>query len=156
MGPNQNPWPAREWEPIRTRGQPRKIRTNQKPTPNPSTEGNQLDVSQPRNSCSSNFSRKNTLYKQCNPELGAPPYSRYIGIRWEPQLELGNKNSLAFASDIGSLVVIGRFRDLSITKEDGMSHFVRCILEGLKQAHSKPLNYSKLADIEQEEKEAPR
>ena len=29
--------------------------------------------------------------------------------------ELGNKNSLAFASDIGSLVVIGRFRDLGIT-----------------------------------------
>ena len=35
------------------------------------------------------------------------------------------------------------------------SHFVRCILEGLRQAHSKPLNYSKLADMEQEEKEAP-
>ena len=35
------------------------------------------------------------------------------------------------------------------------SHFVRCILEGLRQAHSKPLNYGKLADIEQEEKEAP-
>ena len=31
------------------------------------------------------------------------------------QLELGNKNSLAFASDISSLVVIGRFRDLTIT-----------------------------------------
>ena len=35
------------------------------------------------------------------------------------------------------------------------SHFVRCVLEGLRQARSKPLNYSKLADIEQEEKEAP-
>ena len=35
------------------------------------------------------------------------------------------------------------------------SHFVRCILEGLRQARSKPLNCSKLADIEQEEKEAP-
>ena len=34
------------------------------------------------------------------------------------------------------------------------SHFVRYILEGLRQARSKPLNYSKLADIEQEEKEA--
>ena len=32
---------------------------------------------------------------------------------------------------------------------------VRCILEGLKQARFKPLNYGKLADIEQEEKEAP-
>ena len=35
------------------------------------------------------------------------------------------------------------------------SHFVRCILEGPRQAHSKPLNYGKLANIEQEEKEAP-
>ena len=35
------------------------------------------------------------------------------------------------------------------------SHIVRCILEGLRQARSKPLNYGKLADIEQEEKEAP-
>ena len=32
-------------------------------------------------------------------------------------------------------------------------HFV--ILEECRQAHSKPLNYGKLADIEQEEKEAP-
>ena len=35
------------------------------------------------------------------------------------------------------------------------SHFVRCILEGLRQARAKPLNYGKLADIEQEKKEAP-
>ena len=35
------------------------------------------------------------------------------------------------------------------------SHCVRCILEGLRQVRSKPLNYGKLADIEQEEKEAP-
>ena len=35
------------------------------------------------------------------------------------------------------------------------SHFVRCTLEGLRRARSKPLNYGKLADIEQEEKEAP-
>ena len=35
------------------------------------------------------------------------------------------------------------------------SHFIRCILEGLRQTHAKPLNYGKLADIEQEEKEAP-
>ena len=34
-------------------------------------------------------------------------------------------------------------------------HFVGCILEGLRQARSKPLNYGKLADTEQEEKEAP-
>ena len=34
------------------------------------------------------------------------------------------------------------------------SNFVRCILEGLRQVHAKPLNYGKSADIEQE-KEAP-
>ena len=28
------------------------------------------------------------------------------------------------------------------------SHFIGCILEGLKQAHAKTLNYSRLADIE--------
>ena len=31
------------------------------------------------------------------------------------QRKLGTKNSLAFASDIGSLVVIGRFRNLGTT-----------------------------------------
>ena len=35
------------------------------------------------------------------------------------------------------------------------SHFVRCILEGLRQVRSKPLHCSKLPDIEQEEKKAP-
>ena len=35
------------------------------------------------------------------------------------------------------------------------SHFVKCILEGLRQARSKPLSYGKLANIKQEEKEAP-
>ena len=34
------------------------------------------------------------------------------------------------------------------------SHFVRCILEGLREACSKPLNYGKLANIEQEKEEA--
>ena len=35
------------------------------------------------------------------------------------------------------------------------SNFVRCILEGLREVRAKPLNYGKLANIEQEEKEAP-
>ena len=37
----------------------------------------------------------------------------------------------------------------------GSESFCRCILEGLRQAHAKTLNYAKLANIEQEEKEAP-
>ena len=69
--------------------------TNQNPTPNPSTEGNQLDVSQPGNSrFSENFSRENTLYKQCNPELGAPPYSRCVGIDGSPSSSLVIKTLL--------------------------------------------------------------
>ena len=35
------------------------------------------------------------------------------------------------------------------------SHFVRCILEGLRQACAKTLNYAKSVNIEQEEKETP-
>ena len=35
------------------------------------------------------------------------------------------------------------------------SHFVICILEGLKQVHAKTLNYDKLADIQQGEKDIP-
>ena len=35
------------------------------------------------------------------------------------------------------------------------SHFVRCVLEGLRQLCAKPLSYGKLADTEQKEKEAP-
>ena len=37
----------------------------------------------------------------------------------------------------------------------GSELFVRCILEGLRQACAKTLNYPKLANTEQEEKEAP-
>ena len=35
------------------------------------------------------------------------------------------------------------------------SHFVRCVLERLRQAHIKTLKYAKLANIKQNEKEAP-
>ena len=34
------------------------------------------------------------------------------------------------------------------------SHFVRCILEGLRRVHARTLNYAKLANIEQKKKEA--
>ena len=35
------------------------------------------------------------------------------------------------------------------------NHFARCILEGLKQMHTKTLDYAKLADTEQGEKKSP-
>ena len=47
--------------------------------------------------------------------------------------------------------------DCDMAKERwDQNHFARCILEGLKQAHTETLNYAKLADIEQGEKETPR
>ena len=61
------------------------------------------------------FSHVYSLYKQCNPKPGAPPYSRCVGNSGSPSSSLVIKNSLAFALDIGSLVVVGRFRDLGIT-----------------------------------------
>ena len=35
------------------------------------------------------------------------------------------------------------------------SHFLRCVLEGLRQVSAKTLNYVKLASVEQEKKEVP-
>ena len=50
------------------------IGTNQKPTHNPSKESDQSDVPLPRNS----FFHEHSLYKQCNPKPGAPPYSHCV------------------------------------------------------------------------------
>ena len=91
-------WPAQEirikpgkWEPSRTRGQPGKWKPIR---PNPSTEGNQLDVSQPGNSSFSNFSRENTLYKQCNPGFRAPLLSHCFGNSGSPSSSLVIKTLL--------------------------------------------------------------
>ena len=52
--------------------------------------------------------------------------------------------------------IIGQDWDYNTAKGRwAQSHFVRCILEGLRQACAKTLNYAKLANIEQEEKETP-
>ena len=72
----------------------REMKTNQNPTPNPSTEGNQLDVSQPGNSRFSIFSRENTLYKQCNPEFRSPLLSRCVSNGGSPSLSLVIKTLL--------------------------------------------------------------
>ena len=103
---NQNPWPA--WE-IRVKpGKEEPIRTQHLTL-------HQKVTNQTRRPVFLNFSRDNTLYKQCNPELRAPPYSCCVGNGGSPSSSLVIK-TLALASDIGSLVVIGRFRDLGITQ----------------------------------------
>ena len=66
------------------------IGTNQKPTQNPSKESDQSDIPLPRNS----FFHEHTLYKQCNPKPGAPPYSHCIGNGGSPSSNLVIKTLL--------------------------------------------------------------
>ena len=78
MGTNQHPWPAQE------------MRTSQNSTPNPSPEDDQSDPETPV----FRIFHENTLYKQCNPELRAPPYSRCVGISGSPSSSLVIKTLL--------------------------------------------------------------
>ena len=66
------------------------IGTNQKPTHNPLKESDQSDVPLPRNY----FFHEHSLYKQCNPRPGAPPYSRCIDISESPSSSLVMKTLL--------------------------------------------------------------
>ena len=84
--------------------------TNQEPTHNPSRESDQSDIPLPKNP----FFHVYSLYKQCNPKPGAPPYSRCVGNGGSPSSSLVIK-TLLLSHGIGSLVVIGRFLDLGIT-----------------------------------------
>ena len=88
------------------------MRTNQNSTPNPSPEGDQSD---PETPVFRIFPAGIPYISNVTQSLGLLPIAA-AWYWWEPQRELGNKNSLAFALDIGSLVVIGRFRDLGITQ----------------------------------------
>ena len=75
----------------------------------------------------------------------------------------GNKSAGKTEDEITALPTGNR--EVPITEPDwdyntakgrwDQSHFVRCILEGLRQTHAKTLNYAKLANIEQAGKEAP-
>ena len=60
------------------------------------------------------FFHEHSLYKQCNPKPGAPPYSRCVSNNGSPSSSLVIK-TLLLSHGIGSLVVIGRFLDLGIT-----------------------------------------
>ena len=80
------------------------------------------------------------------------------GDEWLGNISVGKKEDKIAALPTGNQTVltIEPFWDYNTAKGRwNQSHFVRCILEGLRQVRSKPLNYGKLADIEQEEKEAP-
>ena len=80
------------------------------------------------------------------------------GDEWLGNKSVGKREDEIAALPTGNQVVPIIEPDWDYNTAKGrwdQSHFVRCILEGLRQARSKPLNCSKLADIEQEEKEAP-
>ena len=83
MGTNQHPWPARE------------MRTNQNSTPNPSPEVGQSDTETPIFRI---FRARIPYISNVTQSSGLLPIAA-ASVWWEPQLELGNKNSLAFASD---------------------------------------------------------
>ena len=92
--PDLTPPPVNQSEPLASPGnssQAWERRTNQNSTPNPSPEG---DQSVPETPVFLNFSRDNTLYKQCNPELRAPPYSCCVGISGSPRSSLVIKTLL--------------------------------------------------------------
>ena len=86
------------------------IGTNHKPTHNPLKESDQSDVPLPRNSFFLNTSYISNVIQ--NPGL---LLIATASVSVGAPARAGNKNSLAFASDIGSLVVIGRFCDLGVT-----------------------------------------
>ena len=80
------------------------------------------------------------------------------GDEWLGNESVGKRETKIAAFPTGNQVVPTTEPDWdysTVKRRWDQSYFVRCILEGLRQVRSKPLNYSKLADIEQEEKEAP-
>ena len=72
--------------------------------------------------------------------------SQRVGHNWATELNwTGNQEGPTTEPDWDYNMAKGRW---------DQSHFVRCILEGLRQARARTLNYAKLANIEQEKKEA--
>ena len=80
------------------------------------------------------------------------------GDEWLGNESVGKREDEIVALPTGNQVVPTIDPDWDYNMAKGRwdwSHFVRCVLEGLKQVRAKKLNYAKLTDIEQEEKEAP-
>ena len=80
------------------------------------------------------------------------------GDEWLGNESTGKREDKITALPTGNQAVLITEPDWDYNTAKGrwdQNHFVRCILEGLRQAHTKPLNYGKLENIEQEEKEAP-
>ena len=79
------------------------------------------------------------------------------GDEWLGNESVGKRENEIAALPTGNQVVPTIDLDWDYNRAKGRwdrGHFVRCVLEGLRQAHAKTLNYAKLANIKQEEKEA--
>ena len=80
------------------------------------------------------------------------------GDEWLGNESVGKKEDEIATLPTGNLMVPNIEPDWDENMAKGrwdQSHFVRCILEGLRHAHAKSLNYDTLANIAQEEKEPP-
>ena len=80
------------------------------------------------------------------------------GDEWLGNESVGKREDEITALPTENQVVPTTEPDWDYNRAEGrwdQSHFVRCIPEGLREASAKPLNECKLADTEQEEKEAP-
>ena len=80
------------------------------------------------------------------------------GDEWLGNESVGKREDKIAVLPTGNQVVPTTEPDWDYNTAKGrwdQSHFVRCVLEGLRQAGAKILNSTKLANIEQEEKEAP-
>ena len=81
-----------------------------------------------------------------------------FGDEWLEREARGQREHEITLLPTGSQEVPIAESDWDYHKEKGIweqTHFFNCIIEGLKRAPTKPLNYANLADIEQRQKEVP-
>ena len=80
------------------------------------------------------------------------------GDEWLGNESVGKRQDRITALPTGNQVVPTTEPERDYNTAKGrwdQSDFLRCILEGLRHSRAKPLNYGKLANTEQKEKEAP-
>ena len=104
--------------------------------------------------------RSHILGQTLTSDSKSPVLEKAITYRdeWLGNESAGKREDEIAILPIGNLTVSTKEPDWDYITAKGkwnQSHFVRCILEGLRRVHAKTLNYAKLANIEQEKKEAP-
>ena len=100
------------------------------------------------------------LGQTLTPDSKTPVLERAIACRdeWLGNESAGKREDEIATLPIGNPAISTKEPDWDYNMAKGrwnQSHFVRRILEGLRRVHAKTLNYVKLANIEEEKKEAP-